>query len=318
MGLDYLSLDRTAGTLSGGEGQRIRLATQIGSSPGGGPLHPGRALHRPPPAGQRPPARRPSSTCATSATRSSWWSTTRRRSWRRTTSSTWGPGRGSTAARWWPRGRRPRSWPNPNSLTGRYLSGELSIPVPKKRRKAGNVPDGSSGPRENNLKDIDVDIPLGVMTCVTGVSGSGKSTLVIDTLYKVLSQRLYRSREKAGAVRDIKGLELARQGDQHRPVPHRPHPPLQPRHLHRRLHRHPRPLRPAPRIAGPGLQAGALLLQRQGGALRGLLRGRHHQDRDALPAGRLRAVRGLQGGALQPGDPGGAVQGEDRSPRCST
>jgi excinuclease ABC subunit A len=95
---------------------------------------------------------------------------------------------------------------NPKSLTGRYLSGELTIPYNKKRRKATKQL-RITGARENNLKDVTVDIPLGVMTCVTGVSGSGKSTLVIDTLHKVLSQRLYRSREKAGAVTDISGLE---------------------------------------------------------------------------------------------------------------
>jgi excinuclease ABC subunit A len=96
---------------------------------------------------------------------------------------------------------------NPASITGKYLSGELSIPLPAQRRTAAKYLT-ISGATENNLKDVSVDIPLGVITCVTGVSGSGKSTLVIDTLHKVLSQRLYRSREKAGAVRDIKGLEL--------------------------------------------------------------------------------------------------------------
>jgi excinuclease ABC subunit A len=95
---------------------------------------------------------------------------------------------------------------NPHSLTGRYLSGALSIPVPKTRRKPEKFLE-IIGAAENNLKNLDVKIPLGVMTCVTGVSGSGKSTLVIDTLHKVLSQRLYKSKEKAGAVRDIRGLE---------------------------------------------------------------------------------------------------------------
>jgi excinuclease ABC subunit A len=95
---------------------------------------------------------------------------------------------------------------NPASLTGRYLSGELSIPLPAQRRQSERCIE-VKGAAENNLKGIDVKIPLGVMTCVTGVSGSGKSTLVIDTLYKSLSQRLYRSREKAGKVDDILGLE---------------------------------------------------------------------------------------------------------------
>jgi excinuclease ABC subunit A len=95
---------------------------------------------------------------------------------------------------------------NPASLTGRYLSGELSIAVPKKRRKGEKLL-RIVGASENNLKNVTVEIPLGVMTCVTGVSGSGKSTLVIDTLHKVLGQRLYRSREKAGAVLDVLGLE---------------------------------------------------------------------------------------------------------------
>ena len=95
---------------------------------------------------------------------------------------------------------------HPGSLTGKYLSGELTIAVPDKRRVADKRLK-IIGAAENNLKNITVEIPLGVMTCVTGVSGSGKSTLVIDTLHKVLSQRLYRSREKAGAVRDVLGLE---------------------------------------------------------------------------------------------------------------
>jgi excinuclease ABC subunit A len=95
---------------------------------------------------------------------------------------------------------------NPNSLTGRYLSGELSIAVPKQRRKSKKSIK-IIGATENNLKNVDLSIPLGVMTCVTGVSGSGKSTLIIDTLYKVLGQRLYKSKEKAGAVRDILGTE---------------------------------------------------------------------------------------------------------------
>jgi excinuclease ABC subunit A len=117
-----------------------------------------------------------------------------------------GPGAGVHGGEVVAQGTPAEVMKDPASLTGRYLSGELTIPVPRKRRKAGKHLK-ILGAGENNLKNVDVDIPLGVMTCVTGVSGSGKSTLVIDTLHKVLSQRLYRSREKAGAIRDVKGLE---------------------------------------------------------------------------------------------------------------
>jgi excinuclease ABC subunit A len=93
------------------------------------------------------------------------------------------------------------------SITGRYLSGDLSIPIPKRRRNAAGKFLVIKGARANNLKNIEVRIPLGLFTCVTGVSGSGKSTLVIDTLYRALAQRLYHSREKAGPLEGIEGLE---------------------------------------------------------------------------------------------------------------
>jgi excinuclease ABC subunit A len=205
VGLDYLSLDRTAGTLSGGEGQRIRLATQIGSSLVGVLYildEPSIGLH------QRDNAR--------------LLQTLRHL---RDIGNTvlvvehdeetileadhvidMGPGAGIHGGEVVAQGTPAEIMANPNSLTGRYLSGELSIPVPEKRRKPARSLRivGATG---NNLKGIEVDIPLGVMTCVTGVSGSGKSTLIIDTLYKVLCQRLYRSREKAGGIKKILGLE---------------------------------------------------------------------------------------------------------------
>ena len=205
VGLDYLSLDRTSGTLSGGEGQRIRLATQIGSSLVGVLYildEPSIGLH------QRDNDR---------------LLTTLRHL--RDIGNTvlvvehdedtilaadyvldMGPGAGVHGGEVVAQGTPQEIMANPASLTGRYLSGELTIEVPQKRRRFERCIT-ITGATENNLKGVDVEIPLGVMTCVTGVSGSGKSTLVIDTLHKVLSQRLYRSREKAGAYREILGIE---------------------------------------------------------------------------------------------------------------
>lgn len=205
VGLDYLSLDRTSGTLSGGEGQRIRLATQIGSSLVGVLYildEPSIGLH------QRDNAR--------------LLDTLKHL---RDIGNTvlvvehdeetileadylidMGPGAGVHGGEIVAQGTPAQVMANPQSLTGKYLSGELTIAVPQKRRKPSKRIK-IIGASENNLKEINVEIPLGVMTCVTGVSGSGKSTLIIDTLHKVLSQRLYRSREKAGAVKDILGLE---------------------------------------------------------------------------------------------------------------
>ena len=205
VGLEYLSLDRTSGTLSGGEGQRIRLATQIGSSLVGVLYildEPSIGLH------QRDNAR--------------LLKTLKRM---RDIGNTvlvvehdeetileadyvidMGPGAGIHGGQVVSQGTPAEIMADPASLTGRYLSGELTIPLPAQRRKAERFLT-IAGATENNLKDVTVEIPLGVMTCVTGVSGSGKSTLVLDTLYKVLGQRLYRSREKAGAVREILGTE---------------------------------------------------------------------------------------------------------------
>jgi excinuclease ABC subunit A len=118
-----------------------------------------------------------------------------------------GPGAGVHGGEVVAQGTPRQIMESPDSLTGKYLSGELTIPVPAVRRQSEKFIT-VVGACENNLKDVTARIPLGVITCVTGVSGSGKSTLIIDTLHKVLGQRLYRSREKAGAVKDVLGLEL--------------------------------------------------------------------------------------------------------------
>ncbi len=205
VGLDYLSLDRSSGTLSGGEGQRIRLATQIGSSLVGVLYildEPSIGLH------QRDNTR--------------LLETLKRL---RDLGNTvlvvehdeetileadhvidMGPGAGIHGGEVVAQGTPAQVMANPASLTGRYLSDELSIPVPERRRTPERFL-RIVGASENNLKEVEAAIPLGVMTCVTGVSGSGKSSLIIDTLYRVLCQRLYRSRERAGAVREIQGLE---------------------------------------------------------------------------------------------------------------
>ncbi len=205
VGLDYLSLDRTAGTLSGGEGQRIRLATQIGSSLVGVLYildEPSIGLHQ----------RDNSRLLATLKRLRDIGNTVLVVEHDEETILEadhlidMGPGAGVHGGEVVAQGTPAEVMKHPDSLTGRYLSGELTIAVPKKRR-SGKKKLAIVGASENNLKDVTVEIPLGVMTCVTGVSGSGKSTLVIDTLHKVLSQRLYRSREKAGTVKDVLGLE---------------------------------------------------------------------------------------------------------------
>ena len=129
------------------------------------------------------------------------------------------------------------------------------------------------------------------------------------------SQRRQRS---AGAARAHRRPGGDRQGDRHRPVADRPHAALQSGHLHRRLHPHPRLVRRPAGGQGARLSAGAVLVQRQGRALRGLPGRRRDQDRDALPARRLRHLRRLQGQALRPRDAGGALQATSRSPTCST
>jgi excinuclease ABC subunit A len=205
VGLDYLTLDRTSGTLSGGEGQRIRLATQVGSSLVGVLYildEPSIGLH------QRDNRR--------------LLDTLRRL---RDLGNTvlvvehdeetileadhvidMGPAAGIHGGEVVAQGTPQQIMATPASLTGRYLAGELKIPVPATRRRSQRCLT-IQGARENNLKGIDVQIPLGVMTCVTGVSGSGKSTLILDTLYKALAQRLFRAKEKAGKVDNILGLE---------------------------------------------------------------------------------------------------------------
>jgi len=118
-----------------------------------------------------------------------------------------GPGAGIHGGHVVAQGTPAQVMANKASLTGKYLSGEVEIPVPSRRRQASKRWLTIRGARENNLRDITVSLPLGVMVCVTGVSGSGKSTLVLDTVHRALAQKLNGSRERAGAYKTIEGVE---------------------------------------------------------------------------------------------------------------
>ena len=210
----------------------------------------------------------------------------------------------------------PREIENfPRSLTGQYISGQKQVMYRFARRQTNGKAITILGARENNLKQIDVSFPLGVMTVVTGVSGSGKSTLVNDILYRALAKAIYRSREEAGAHKSIAGTEFIDKViriDQS-PIGRTPRSNpatytgvfTQIRDLYAML----------PGVARARLQGGALLVQRGGRTLRGLPGRRTAAHRDELPARRVRAVRSVRRQALQPRDAGGEVQGLlDRRP----
>ena len=206
VGLEYLTLSRKAGTLSGGEASRIRLATQIGSRLTGVLYvldEPSIGLH------QRDNNRLIKSLLDM-----------------RDLGNTLvvvehdtdtmlaadylvdvGPLAGVNGGRIVAKGTPKEVIENENSLTGKYLKGELKIEVPEKRRKGNKKYLEIKGACENNLKNVNVKIPLGKMVCVTGVSGSGKSTLVNEILYKIVRNNLYKVKERPGKYKSVKGLE---------------------------------------------------------------------------------------------------------------
>lgn len=206
VGLEYLTLSRTASTLSGGESQRIRLATQIGSRLTGVLYvldEPSIGLH------QRDNERLIKSLLEmrdlgntlivvehdTDTMLASDYLVDI------------GPGAGDNGGKVMAAGTPEEVMKNENSITGQYLSGKKCIEIPKTRRKGTGKTIEIIGASENNLKNIDVKIPLGTFTCVTGVSGSGKSSLIMQILSKAVSQNLYKSKDKPGKYKKIKGLE---------------------------------------------------------------------------------------------------------------
>ncbi len=205
VGLDYLSLSRATGTLSGGEAQRIRLATQIGSGLVGVAYildEPSIGLH------QRDNDKLLSTLTHLRDLGNSVIVVEHDEDTMLAADYIVdiGPGAGEHGGEVVAAGTAQEIMKNKNSITGAYLSGRIKIPVPSQRRK----PTGFitvKGARENNLKNIDVDFPLGVVTCVTGVSGSGKSSLVNEILYKHLAKTLNRARCIPGEHTDVTGLE---------------------------------------------------------------------------------------------------------------
>ena len=212
VGLSYLNLNRTSGTLSGGESQRIRLASQIGSGLTGVLYvldEPSIGLHQ-----------RDNDRLLKTLTRLRDLGNTvlvveHDEDAMRAADHLvdMGPGAGALGGKVSAEGTPEEVMQNSASLTGQYLSGFRQIPVPKVRRQPTGTPDGKTGrwltikgATENNLQNVTASIPLGTFTCVSGVSGSGKSTLIVETLYKALAKRLNNAREHAGAHTALEGV----------------------------------------------------------------------------------------------------------------
>ncbi len=310
-GLGYLSLDRSADTLSGGEAQRIRLASQIGSGLVGVMYildEPSIGLH------QRDNARLLDTLMNL-----------------RNLGNTvlvvehdseaimaadyvvdLGPGAGVHGGQVVAQGTPQQILANPASLTGQYLSGRRQIPLPSERRVFDpQLVLEIRGARGNNLKGVDVQIPVGLMTCVTGVSGSGKSTLVNDTIYKLAAQRINGSTEEPAPFDTVKGIEHFDYVIDISQAPIGRTPRSNPATYSGVLTLHPRPVRAGAGSALARLRARPLQLQREGRPLRDVPRRRRHQGRDALPARHLRAVRHLPRQTLQPRDARHSVQGQE-------
>ncbi|MBT3366766.1 MAG: excinuclease ABC subunit UvrA [Nitrospina sp.] len=206
VGLEYLSLDRSSATLSGGESQRIRLATQIGSSLMGVLYvldEPSIGLH------QRDNDRLLNTLLRLRDLGNTVIVVEHDEATIRSADYVvdLGPGAGVHGGETIFSGTPKAMLKSKSSLTGQYLSGKKQIPIPSKRRQGNGKAIEIHGAQENNLKEITVKFPLGCFVCVTGVSGSGKSTLTIDILYKALAQHFWNSMDKPGEFKKIQGIQ---------------------------------------------------------------------------------------------------------------
>ena len=270
VGVGYLSMDRAAATLSGGEAQRIRLATQIGSSLVGVLYildEPSIGLHQ----------RDNDKLIATLERLRDLGNTVLVVEHDEGTMRAadhivdMGPAAGEHGGHVVAEGTAEEVGAVAESLTGQFLAGTRRIEVPAKRRKpSGYV--GIEGAAENNLQKIDVKFPLGVLCSVTGVSGSGKSTLVNEVLLKAVANHLHRSRQRAGHAQADHRPGPAGQDHLRRPVADRAHAAVQPGDVHRPVRPDPGPVLQDPGGPGARLQAGPVLVQRQGRPLRGVPR----------------------------------------------
>ncbi len=317
MGLDYLSLTRGTATLSGGEAQRIRLASQIGSGLVGVLYvldEPSIGLH------QRDNKRLLETLVRLRDLGNTVIVVEHDEETIRSADHVVdiGPGAGEHGGRHRLQRRRRRACCTvPESVTGQYLTGKRTIPVPDRRRLGSGEQLVVRGAREHNLHGIDVAFPLGCLVAVTGVSGSGKSTLVNDILLSSLLAQVHRARTTPGLHRTIDGVKFI---DKVVAIDQSPigRTPRSNAATYTGLFDHVRKLFSQTSEAKVrGYLPGRFSFNVRGGRCEGVRRGRDDQDRDALPARRLRALRGVRRGALQPGDTRGDVQGQDdrRRPR---
>ena len=290
VGLDYLSLARGTPTLSGGESQRIRLASQIGSGLTGVlyvldeptiGLHPrdnGRLLS------------------ALRHLRDLGNTLILVEHDREVIEAAdhlfdFGPGSGEAGGRITAAGTPAKVKSSSQSLTGSYLSGKAAIPVPTNRRPAAVNAGGPAivikGARQHNLRNLDVRFPLGVVTAVTGVSGSGKSSLVEDILWKAAARALHRAQLTPGAHETIEGLEHINKVISVDQTPAGEHTELDAGDLCRCVRPDPRALRQAPRVKVRGYSARRFSFNQAGGRCEACEGAGPETDRDALPAGCL-------------------------------